>query len=214
MAVVVLLVLSVAGTTWLTTRQRDSGYRAYCVAHGYVYVPSRTIPDDADAELLGSFGQAAAQQLRCEIAGTLNGHKFVAFEFVLRFRSGRYVRSEARAFVKWEAENFELPEFEILPAEAFYRNAPEHPPPRIEFADDGVFTENYAVLAKNPDAARALLTPEVRERLRPPLVADPNQYVYGKGNTLYWWELGYLPQPADMDQFLASHDQVRAALLV
>lgn len=213
LAIIALLVLSLVATRWLMTRQRDNGYQAYCAAHGYQYTPFRPAPDEADAELIDSFGQGTTQDWRCEIGGTLNGHRFIAFEFVLTFGSGRYQRSVGRAIIKWEIGTPPTPTFFILPAETFYRQASETPPPRIEFPDDDLFTESYAVLARDPDAARAFLTPEVRGRLRSSLLADPNQYVYCSGKILYWWEMGYLPQPADMDRFLAAHDEVRAALL-
>lgn len=212
LATLVVLVLALGATRWFTTRQRDKGYEAYCAAHGYQYTPFRPAPEEADAELIASFGDGITQDWRCEISGTLNGHQFVAFEFVLRFGSGRYQRSVGRAIIKWEIAFAGMPTFFILPAETFYRDATEQPPPRVEFGDDALFTESYAVLAKDPDSVRAFLTPQVRERLKPPLVADPNQYMYSSGKTLYWWELGYLPPPADMDRFLSAHDEVRAAL--
>ena len=115
--------------------------------------------------------------------------------------------------MKWEREGAGLPSFFLLPAEEFYRTAPDHTSPRVEFPDDSVFTENYALLSVDPGKVRTFMTPDRRGALGPQLTSNPSQYIEGQGDLLFWFRNGYLPPPEVLDGFIATGDRVSAALL-
>jgi hypothetical protein len=212
-----LVVALVAGGMFRSSqaRQRDAGYLAYCAARGYQYTASRPGAEQAYANMVGLFNVGFGRSWRCEISGTFKGEPFVAFEYGFgdHDRRARDAPLIVHAIMKWERQEKQLPEFYILPASHYYEAASSYPATRVEFPDDLLLTETYALLAKDPQAVRAFMTPEIRSALGLVLAPDPNQYVTGNGRTLFWYELGYLPAPDQLDQFIAVRDMLRVVIL-
>lgn len=215
----VFVVALVAGVTLRSSlaRQRDAGYQAYCAARGYRYEALRPGAEQAYANMIGFFNVGFGRSWRCEISGTFNGQPFVAFEYGFgdhdRGASERDASRIVHAIMKWEQPELQFPEFYVIPASDYYKSASTYRAVRVEFPGDPLFTETYAMLAKEPEAVRAFMTPEIRSALGPVLGPDPNQYVIGNGRTLFWYEPGYLPGPDQLDQFITVRDMLRAALL-
>ena len=207
----------VAGTMLRSSRvrQRDASYQAYCAARGYQYSASRPGAEQAYANIVGFFNVGFGRTWRCEISGMFNGKPFVAFEYGFGDRDRPLSNGPliVHAIMKWEQHEKPLPEFSLLPASEYYETASRYAATRVEFPDDPLFTETYALLARDPEAVRAFITPEIRSALGPVLGPDPNQYVIGNAKTLFWYELGYLPAADQLDQFIAVRDMLRAALL-
>jgi hypothetical protein len=214
-----MLVVALAVGLWFRSsqgRQRDAALQEYCAARGYQYTPSRPGAEQAYATMVRLFNLGFDRSWRCEISGTYNGTPFVACEYGYGDHNRPALANApliTHAIMKWELQAKQLPEFYLLPANDYYESASSYPSPRVEFPDDALFTETYAMLANDPEAVRAFMTPEIRSGLGPVLGPDPNQYVVGKGKTLLWYELGYLPAPDQLDQFIAVRDMLRAVLL-
>jgi len=211
------VVALVAGALFRSSqaRQRDAHYQAYCAARGYEYTPTRPGAEQAYANLVPFFNVGFDRSWRCEISGTFDAKPFVAFEYGFgdHNRGGRNGPLIVHAIMKWEQREKQLPEFYVLPANDYYESASTYPSPRVEFPDDPLFSETYAMFANDPEAVRAFMTAEVRSALEPVLGPDPNQYVVGSGKTLFWYEPGYLPAPDQLDHFIAVRDMLRAVLL-
>jgi hypothetical protein len=192
-------------------RQRDAEYAAYCSSHGFQYTSDRPGAEAAYANMLALFSAGKYHYWRYEMDGVINGNPFTALEYAYRIE-GRYAQMSVHAMMKWERPDLQRPEFFILPASEFEGIARKSHEPRVEFADDRLFTDVYALVAPDPDAVRALFAAEVRGQLGPLLAAIPGQHLYGRAGTLLWYQYGYLPPPEDMDRFIAMGDSIRAAL--
>ena len=205
--------VAVFGTVLRSQRDnaRDAAYRAYCDQRGYEYAPARPGEEKRYAETLAFFNQGKARLWQCEISGSLNRRPFTAFEFAV-YTSGRSKRISTFAIMRWEHAGDDLPSFLLQPIDEVNRNAARDEP-RVEFDDDSIFTFAYALLASNSDAARAFFSTERRNAVRPLLQADPQQYVRGYGQTLFWYHAEYLPPPEWLDEFLAAGDRIAAILL-
>lgn len=214
LAAVLAITLAVVLASLSQGRQRDAGYRAYCAAHGYQYTALRPGAERQYADTIDFFNHGAYRFWRCEISGSVNGMPFVAFEYAYR-NWGRRAPRTVLAIMKWEQRTGQPPEFYILPAKVLYGKASSRMAllPRVEFPDDPLFTETYALLCDDPDAIREFMTPEIRARLQTLLGRDPAQYVLSRAKTMFWWELGSLPPPDQLDAFIAARDRLRAVLL-
>lgn len=58
-------------------------------------------------------------------------------------------------------------------------------------------------------AIRALFTPAVRQVF----AHNRGHHVAGAGHHLFWWRLGTLPKPDELDAFLTEGDGIRRALV-
>jgi len=212
MVVFSAVLLAVSIPVKVQARARDTAYRAYCATREYQYATSRPGAEQAYANIVSFFNEGVYRFWRYEISGMVDGFPFVAFEYAYRDQ-GRYAPLIVHAVMKWEESEKELPVFFLLPASIFYDLAGPHPAPRIQFPDDPFFTETYALLTSDPEAVRAFLTPEIHSGLRTWLAADPEQYVLSEEKMLFWYQVGYLRAPDQLDEFIKAGDKLRAVLL-
>lgn len=211
MALGLAIVLGTIVMTRRQTHERDAGYRAYCAARGYLYTGDRPGEEQAYADVIAFFSAGVYRYWRYEISGAIKGIPFVAFEYTY-LDQPRHARTFVHAIMKWELPEKGLPELYLLPANVFYETATSYSAPRIEFPDDPFFTETYAVLAPEPDAARTYMTHEIRSGLRTWLEADPEQYLVSYEKLLFWYQVGYLPAPDQLDAFIAAGEKLHRVL--
>src|SRR5713226_10686920 len=96
--VVIVLVVVLLAALWLATSRMvrrpsrgPSTYVSYCASRGYQFVPERDGAQAQYASLVPIFGDIGyTRSWRNEISGTLEGRRFVAFEYMYAIGGGRY----------------------------------------------------------------------------------------------------------------------------
>src|SRR3989475_9165166 len=107
--------------------------------------------------------------------------------------------------MQWDGDDVALPRFCCTPEGFWDRLAQRFGRQDFDFVEDPEFSAAYQLRGDDEAAIQRLFTPDVRRRL----VATPGQHVAGGGRHLFWWRVGKLPKPDDLDTFFAEGDGVR-----
>ena len=181
---------------------RPSTYVSYCASRGYQFVPERDGAQTQYAGLVPIFGDIGfTRSWRNEISGTLQGRRFVAFEYTYAIGGGRYGggRPSHHAVVMWDMPGAGLPNFNVLPADFFQLTpiAGKAPASTLTVPSDPAFSQAFIAVGE-PAAVERLLSPE----LRAAMIERSDNHLAGSGDTLFWWLDVPLPGAAGMDGFL------------
>ena len=212
--VVVFLVAGSLAVNRISQRpsRRPSTYVPYCASRGYQFVPERDGAQAQYASLVPIFGHIGfTRSWRNEISGTLEGRRFVAFEYTYAIGGGRYGGSNLsrHAVVKWDLPGAGLPNFKVLPADFFYfaPGGGKAAASTLTIPSDPAFSQAFIAVG-DPVSIDRLLSPE----LRAAMIERSDNHLAGSGDVLFWWLDVPLPDAAAMDDFLEM--AVRVSRLV
>jgi hypothetical protein len=211
--VVVLVVVFLAAGSLAVNRMsqrpssRPSTYVSYCASRGYQFVPERDGAQAQYAGLVPLFGDIGyTRSWRNEISGTLEGRRFVAFEYTYAISHGKYAGTFSHhAVVKWDLPGAGLPTFNVLPAD-FFKLTPiagTAPAATVTVPSDPAFSQAFIAVGE-PAWVERLLSPE----LRAAIIERSDNHLAGSGDVLFWWLDVPLPGAAGMDGFLGMAARV------
>ncbi|HEU5262973.1 MAG TPA: hypothetical protein VFU41_16250 [Gemmatimonadales bacterium] len=188
---------------YYATKRRREAYEVFCLTHGFGY----------QAELEGyhsSYVDVAAlfaRNGRCDhfITGRGDGGGFAAFEY--SYPVGKSRRSFG--VMHWQGEEASLPKFSVAPEGFWQRVGQKLGLQDIDFPEDPDFSGAYQLQGVDEAAIRALFTPAVRRFF----AHNRGNHIAGAGRHLFWWRLGTLPRPDELDTFLAEGDGIRRTLV-
>jgi hypothetical protein len=204
--VIVLVVVFLAAGSLAVNRisqlpsRRPSTYVSYCASRGYEFVPERDGAQAQYAGLVPIFGDIGfTRSWRNEISGTIDGRRFVAFEYTYAIGGARHTSMYRRAMVKWDLPGAGLPNFNVLPADFFQLTSGvgKAPASTMTVPSDPAFSQAFIAVGEQASLER-LLTPD----LRAAMIERSDNHLAGSGDVLFWWLDVPLPGAAGMDGFL------------
>ena len=201
LVVLLIAALAVANNRFVRRPSHDpSAYVSYCARRGYQFVPERDGAQTPYAYLVPIFGKVGyTRSWRNEMSGTLDGRRFLAFEYMYAIGGARGGQSFRHAVVKWELPGAGLPTFNVLPADFFQLTSIEGRPPAVTLTvpSDPAFSAAFIAVG-DPSWLERVLSPE----LRAAMVERADNHLAGSGDVLFWWLDVPLPDADGMDELL------------
>jgi len=206
----------IAALIALRQRRRREALEQYCMVRGYRFERKRPGAEAALAETFGIFREGHNRRWRGTISGRVGGRAFTAFEYSYVTGGGQHSSHHRYAMLVWESAEANLPTFSLAPEGFFQRLAHRFGVKDFDFVEDPEFSRAYQLQGDDEAAVRALFTPARRAFFTAPAPDGgkrPRHHVAGAGPRLLWWQSGGLPQPDELDQFLADADRLRRQFL-
>jgi len=197
-------------------RRRREAFEQYCLVRGYSFERERPGAEAALAEAFGILREGHNRRWRATITGRVGGRAFTAFEYSYVTGGGKHSSQHRYAMLVWEQAEANLPRFSLAPEGFFHRLAQRFGVKDFDFVEDPEFSRSYQLQGDDEAAVRALFTPARRAFFMAPAPDGgkaPRHHVAGAGPRLLWWRHGGLPQPDELDQFLADGDRLRRQFL-
>jgi hypothetical protein len=197
-------------------RRRREAFEQYCLVRGYRFERERPGAEAALAETFGIFREGHSRRWRDTISGQVGGRPFTAFEYSYVTGGGKHSSHHRFAMLVWEKAEANLPRFSLAPEGFFSRLAQRFGRKDFDFVEDPEFSRSYQLQGDDETAVRTLFTAARRAFFMAPAPdggKTPRHHVAGAGPRLLWWRSGGLPQPDELDQFLADGDRLRRQVL-
>jgi len=201
---------------WRRSRRRR-GYREYCSRLGFTFFDDRSTIGSAVWMSIPLFNQGWGQRWRFAISGNYDGHGFWVGEW--SFFTGFLKSSTRHVFgvILWTPGET-LPRFTCIPNAEYtgsggWLSSPV-PGDDPELTKEAVIPGGvmngycgYRLRAARDEDVTALLTPGRRSFLE----THGGQHLATGHGALVWWEVGELPLPAALDDFIREGHAARAA---
>ena len=185
-------------------RRRTAEYTAWCQARHLRFDHELRDEDLKFAEICPLFTLGRSHYWGYSISGECDGVPYTMFEYRYTTGSGRGGHTNITSAIAWRTER-EFPQFSLTPERFVDRMAAFLGGQDIDFHDSPEFSRARRLRGTSESAVRALFTPRLREAM----TSIGEEGVAGGRHHLFWWRLGQLPSPQDLDQFLADGERIR-----